>query len=113
MPLDSTAPYFEWKIGPPVPRDGLSLAQVIVGARAAYERGVQAREVGWLERARDEFYEATQLQGDEPVYQAALGWVLLREGHWAEAEAVLSAAVLLAPENEEYRRLLTESRRRK
>ena len=110
MPLDPTTPSFEWKIGPAVPRDGLSLREVIFRGRAAYERGVQAREVGWFDRARDEIYQATQLQGDESLYQAALGWVLLEEGHIDEAEAVLSAAVLLAPENEAYRRLLSHAR---
>jgi predicted Zn-dependent protease len=113
MPLDPSSPFVEWKFGPAAPRDGMSLREVIARARLAYERGVQAREVGWLDRARDEFYEATQLHGDEPVYQGALGGVLLERGYTVEAQAVLSAAVPLAPWNPEYGRLLSEARSRK
>ena len=108
MPIDPTSAHFEWTLGPPVPREGLSLPQVIVAARLAYERGVQAREVGWLEGARNEFFEATQFNGSEPAYHAALGSVLLAEGHVVEAEAVLSAAVLLAPDSEEGLRVSAE-----
>ena len=43
-----------------------------------------------------------------PAYHAALGGALLRQGLLVEAEAVLSAAVLLEPDSEEYRRLLVE-----
>lgn len=113
MPLDDESPFVEWTFGAPVARDGLTLEQVITQARRSYEEGVQAREVGWLDRARDHFYQATQLDGGEGRYHAALGDVLLRTGHRTEAEAVLSAATLLEPENTEYRRLLLEARKGK
>ena len=111
MPLDPASRSFEWGFGPPVARAGLSLEEVVAKARRSYGEGVQAREAGWGERARDYFYEATQLDGSVASYQAALGELLLRQGFRAEAQAVLSAATLLDPENPAYRRLLGESRR--
>lgn len=111
MPLDSSTRFVEWKFGPPVARDGLSLDEVITRARMAYEEGVQAREVGWLERARDQFYVATQYDGSVAMYHAALGQVLMRQRLFTEAEAVFSAATLLEPENGEFRRMLGEARR--
>jgi len=50
--------------------------------------------------------------GSEPRYHAALGATLLKRGKRAEAEAVLSAAVLLDVDNAEYRRLLVAARQR-
>lgn len=111
MPLDRNSRYVEWTFGPPVARDGLSVDQVIARAWHSYQDGVQAREVGWLDRARDYFYEATQFDGSVALYHAALGEVLIRQGLFIEAEAVLSAASLLEPENVEFRRMLGEARR--
>ena len=111
MPLDPASRSFEWRFGPPVARAGLSMDEVAAKARLSYGDGVQAREAGWGERARDYLYEATQLDGSVAIYQAALGELLLRQGFRAEAQAVLSAATLLDPENPAYRRLLVESRK--
>ena len=111
MRLDQRERAFEWAFGPPSARDGLTIEQVVVKARRSYEEGVQAREVSWGARARDFLYEATQLDGSVALYQAALGELLLRQGFRAEAQAVLSAAILLNPENSDYRRLLAEARK--
>ena len=111
MPIDPASRSVEWNFGPPVARGGMSVDEVAAKARRSYEEGVQAREIGWGERARDYFYEATQLDGSIAVYQAALGELLMRQGYRAEAQAVLSAATLLEPENPAYRRLLGESRK--
>lgn len=111
MPLDAASRSVEWNFGPPAPRNGISVEEVVAKARRSYEEGVQAREIGWGERARDYFYEATQLDGSVASYQAALGELLMRQGFRAEAQAVLSAATLLEPENPAYRRLLNESRK--
>ena len=111
MPLDPASRSVEWNFGPPVARNGMSVEEVASKARRSYEEGVQAREIGWGERARDYFYEATQLDGSVAIYQAALGELLMRQGFRAEAQAVLSAATLLEPENPAYRRLLGESRK--
>lgn len=110
IPGDTTADRFVWVYGPPVPRDGMTLAQVKRKARLAWIEGAEAREVGWLERAREKFFEATQLDGTEATYHAALGSILLRQGLLVEAEAVISAAALLEPTSEQYRLLLAEVR---
>jgi len=46
------------------------------------------------------------------VYHAELGRIFMVEERWAEAQASLSAAVLLDVDNAEYRRLLKEARSR-
>lgn len=110
---DSTSEFFEWTYGPPVPKNGLTLAQVRFRARRAWIDGMEAREVGDWNRARGLFFEATQLDGTEPSYHAALGIALMQQGKLVEAEAVVSAAVLLEQNSEEYRRLLAEVRVRR
>lgn len=113
IPGDPAAEKFTWTYGPPVPRNGLTLSQVKSRARMAWVEGAEAREVGWLDRAREKFFEATQLDGTEATYHAALGGVLLAQGLLVEAEGVLSAAVLLEPGSQAYRLLLAEVRLRR
>lgn len=113
IPGDPAADRFIWTYGPPVAKNGLTLAQVRSRARMAWVDGAEAREVGWLDRAREKFFEATQLDGTEATYHAALGGVLLAQGLLVEAEGVLSAALLLEPSSQAYRLLLAEVRLRR
>ena len=101
-----------YTFGPPVARNGLSITQVRRHAREAFDDGREALELRLYERAEDKFREAVLYDGSEASYHAALGSILLRRGKRAQAEAVLSAAVLLDVENSDYRQLLVEARKR-
>jgi hypothetical protein len=101
-----------YTFGPPVPRNGLTIAQVRRRAREAFDDGREALELRLYERAEDRFHEAVLYDGSEARYHAALGAILLKRGKSVAAEAVLTAAVLLDIENAEYRRLLVEARKR-
>ena len=100
-----------YTFGPPVPRNGLSITQVRRHARESFDDGREALELRLYERAEDKFREAVLYDGSEARYHAALGGILLRRGKRVQAEAVLSAAVLLDVENSEYRQLLIEARK--
>jgi hypothetical protein len=108
----ATGSSVEWTFGPPVPGKGVSMAEMRRRARLAYEDGLAAKDVHLWDRAEQKFREATQLDGSVAAYHGALGAMLLKLGHPHEAEAVLSAAVLLDVENAEYHRLLLEARAR-
>ena len=101
-----------YTFGPPVPRDGLTLAEVRRRALQAYQDGNEALELRLYDQAEARYREAVLYDGSEPRYHAALGATLLKRGKRAEAEAVLSAAVLLDVDNAEYRRLLVAARQR-
>jgi tetratricopeptide (TPR) repeat protein len=101
-----------YTFGPPVPRDGLTLAEVRRRALQAYQDGNEALELRLYDQAEARFRDAVLYDGSEARYHAALGATLLKRGKRAEAEAVLSAAVLLDVENAEYRRLLVAARQR-
>lgn len=101
-----------YTFGPPVPRNGLTVAQVRHHAQQAFDDGREAVELRLYQRAEDKFREAVLYDGSQARYHASLGGMLLKRGKAVEAEAVLSAAVLLDVENPEYRRLLLEARRR-
>ena len=100
-----------YTFGPPVPRNGLSITQVRRHAREAFDDGREALELRIYERAEDKFREAVLYDGSDARYHAALGGILLKRGKRVQAEAVLSAAVLLDVENAEYRQLLIEARK--
>jgi len=76
----------------------------------AYRAGKVYRGRHEWDKAESAFREATQLDGSVAEYHAALGSVLLVMGRWVDAEAALSAAVLLDVDNAEYRRLLKQAR---
>jgi len=101
-----------YTFGPPVPRNGLTVAQVRRHAQEAFDDGREAVELRLYQRAEDKFREAVLYDGSQARYHASLGGMLLKRGKVVEAEAVLSAAVLLDVENPEYRRLLLEARKR-
>jgi len=101
-----------YTFGPPVPRDGLSLTEVRRRALQAYQDGNEALELRLYDQAEARFREAVLYDGSEARYHAALGSTLLKRGKRAEAEAVLSAAVLLDVDNADYRRLLVAARQR-
>jgi hypothetical protein len=101
-----------YTFGPPVPRDGLSLVEVRRRALQAYQDGNEALELRLYDQAEARFRDAVLYDGSEARYHAALGATLLKRGKRAEAEAVLSAAVLLDVDNAEYRRLLVAARQR-
>jgi len=101
-----------YTFGPPVARDGLTLAEVRRRALQAYQDGNEALELRLYDQAEARYREAVLYDGSEPRYHAALGATLLKRGKRAEAEAVLSAAVLLDVDNAEYRRLLVAARQR-
>jgi Flp pilus assembly protein TadD len=101
-----------YTFGPPVPRNGLTVAQVRRHAQEAFDDGREAVELRLYQRAEDKFREAVLYDGSQARYHASLGGMLLKRGKIVEAEAVLSAAVLLDVENPEYRRLLLEARKR-
>ena len=101
-----------YTFGPPVPRDGLTLAEVRRRALQAYQDGNEALELRLYAQAEARYREAVLYDGSEARYHAALGATLLKRGKRAEAEAVLSAAVLLDVDNAEYRRLLVAARQR-
>jgi beta-barrel assembly-enhancing protease len=101
-----------YTFGPPVPRNGLTVAQARRRAREAFDDGREAVELRLYERAEDRFREAVLYDGSDARYHGALGAMLLKRGKVVEAEAVLSAAVLLDVENAEYRRLLLDARKR-
>jgi beta-barrel assembly-enhancing protease len=101
-----------YTFGPPVARNGLTVAQVRRHAQEAFDDGREAVELRLYQRAEDKFREAVLYDGSQARYHASLGGMLLKRGKAVEAEAVLSAAVLLDVENPEYRRLLLEARRR-
>ena len=101
-----------YTFGPPTSRNGLSVPQVRRHAREAYDDGREALELRLYQRAEDKFREAILYDGSDARYHAALGAVLLKRGKPLEAEAVLSAAVLLDVENAGYRQLLVEARKR-
>ena len=101
-----------YTFGPPVPRDGLTLAEVRRRALQAYQDGNEALELRLYDQAEARFREAVLYDGSEARYHAALGATLLKRGKRAEAEAVLSAAVLLDVDNADYRRLLVAARQR-
>jgi hypothetical protein len=101
-----------YTFGPPVPRDGLSLAEVRRRALQAYQDGNEALELRLYDQAEARYREAVLYDGSEARYHAALGATLLKRGKRAEAEAVLSAAVLLDVDNAQYRRLLVAARQR-
>lgn len=61
-------------------------------------------------KAEAKFREALRLDGSVAAYHGALGSVLLVLGRWVEAEATLSAAVLLDVNNVRYREMLLEAR---
>ena len=101
-----------YTFGPPVPRNGLTLAEVRGRALQAYQDGNEALELRLYDQAEARYREAVLYDGGEARYHAALGATLLKRGKRAEAEAVLSAAVLLDVDNPEYRKLLVEARQR-
>ena len=101
-----------YTFGPAVPRGGLTLAEVRRRALEAYEDGNEALHLRLYVQAEDRYREAVLYDGSEARYHAALGAILLKRGKRAEAEAALSAAVLLDVDNAEYRRLLVEARQR-
>ena len=101
-----------YTFGPAVPRGGLTLAEVRRRALEAYEDGNEALHLRLYAQAEDRYREAVLYDGGEARYHAALGAILLQRGKRAEAEAALSAAVLLDVDNAEYRRLLVEARQR-
>jgi beta-barrel assembly-enhancing protease len=101
-----------YTFGPPVPRNGLSITQVRRHAREAFDDGREALELRLYDRAEDKFREAVLYDGSEARYHAALGGILLKRGKRVQAEAVLSAAVLLDVESADYRQLLIEARKR-
>ena len=108
----STGDSVSYTFGPAVPRDGLTLAEVRRRAAQAYQDGNEALELRLYAQAETRYREAVLYDGGEARYHAALGATLLKRGKRAEAEAVLSAAVLLDVENADYRRLLLEARQR-
>ena len=99
-----------YSFGPPVPRNGLTLGEVRRRAIQAYQDGNEAIELRLYAQAEAKYREAVLYDGGEARYHAALGATLLKRGKRAEAEAVLSAAVLLDVNNAEYRRLLVDAR---
>jgi len=101
-----------YTFGPAVPRDGLTLVEVRRRALQAYQDGNEALELRLYAQAEARYREAVLYDGSEARYHAALGATLLKRGKRAEAEAVLSAAVLLDVDNAEYRRLLVAARQR-
>lgn len=101
-----------YTFGPPVPREGLTLVEVRRRALQAYQDGNEALELRLYALAEARYREAVLYDGSEARYHAALGATLLKRGKRAEAEAVLSAAVLLDVDNAEYRRLLVAARQR-
>ena len=101
-----------YTFGPPVPREGLTLIEVRRRALQAYQDGNEALELRLYALAEARYREAVLYDGSEARYHAALGATLLKRGKRAEAEAVLSAAVLLDVDNAEYRRLLVAARQR-
>jgi hypothetical protein len=101
-----------YTFGPPVPRNGLSVAQVRRHAIEAFDDGREALELRLYQQAEDKFREAILYDGSDARYHAALGGILRKRGKRGEAEAVLSAAVLLDVEKAEYRQLLLEARKR-
>ena len=108
----STSDSVSYTYGPAVPRNGLTLAEVRRRALQAYQDGKEAIELRLYAQAEARFREAVLYDGSEARYHAALGEILIKRGKRAEAEAVLSAAVLLDVDNAEYRRLLIEARQR-
>jgi hypothetical protein len=101
-----------YTFGSAVPRNGLTLAEVRRRALQAYQDGNEALELRLYDQAEARYREAVLYDGGEARYHAALGATLLKRGKRAEAEAVLSAAVLLDVDNAEYRKLLVEARQR-
>ena len=101
-----------YTFGPPVPRDGLTLMEVRRRALQAYQDGNEALELRLYDQAEARYRDAVLYDGSEARYHAALGATLLKRGKRAEAEAVLSAAVLLDVDNAEYRKLLVAARQR-
>jgi len=101
-----------YTFGPPVARDGLTLTEVRRRALQAYQDGNEALELRLYDQAEARYREAVLYDGSEARYHAALGATMLKRGKRAEAEAVLSAAVLLDVDNAEYRRLLVMARQR-
>ena len=101
-----------YTFGPAVPRGGLTVTEVRRRALEAYEDGNEALHLRLYAQAEDRYREAVLYDGGEARYHAALGAILLKRGKRAEAEAALSAAVLLDVDNAEYRRLLVEARQR-
>jgi hypothetical protein len=101
-----------YTFGPAVPRNGLTLVEVRRRALQAYQDGNEALELRLYGQAEARYREAVLYDGGEARYHAALGATLLKRGKRAEAEAVLSAAVLLDVDNAEYRKLLVEARQR-
>jgi hypothetical protein len=103
-----------------VQRSNASPATSTVGmpsSEDARERAVDAYRVGkiYLGRhewgnAEEKFREALRLDGSIAEYHGALGSVLLIMSRWVDAQASLSAAVLLDVDNAEYRRMLKEAR---
>ena len=108
----STSDSVSYTFGPAVPRAGLTLAEVRRRALEAYQDGNEALQLRLYAQAEDRYREAVLYDGGEARYHSALGATLLKRGKRAEAEAALSAAVLLDVDNAEYRRLLVEARQR-
>lgn len=108
----STGDSVSYTFGPAVARNGMTLAEVRRRALQAYQDGNEALELRLYAQAEARFREAVLYDGSEARYHAALGSTLLKRGKRADAEAVLSAAVLLDVDNAEYRRLLIEARQR-
>ena len=100
-----------YTFGPPMAREGLTVAQVRQRAREAFDDGREALELRLYQRAEDRFRQAAYYDGSEARYHAALGAILLKRGKRVEAETVLTAAVLLDVENADYRQLLLEARK--
>ena len=98
----------------------MSAATAVIGvpqSEDARERAVDAYRAGKLYMDRHEwgkaetkFRNALQLDGSVAEYHGALGSVFLVLERWADAQASLSAAVLLDVDNAEYRRMLKEAR---
>ena len=88
------------------------IAQPRRRALQAYQDGNEALELRLYDQAEARYRDAVLYDGSEARYHAALGATLLKRGKRAEAEAVLSAAVLLDVDNAEYRKLLVAARQR-
>jgi predicted Zn-dependent protease len=88
------------------PRNEQDRAAAAVGYRDA-QMFMHRHE--WL-KAEKQLRLTVRLDGSVAAYHAALGSVLIVLQRGAEAEAAYSAAVLLDPDNDEYRRRLKQAR---
>src|SRR5258705_3803019 len=64
-------------------------------ADASYQQGMAAINRGNLQSARAAFEQAVKLAPESPEAHNSLGWVLLQQGHAAEAVDQLKIAIKL------------------